>query len=650
MKCGSSDGLALYKQEDGVVNGWCWVCETYFDEDQVEEYKEISNNNHKERKMITEEELQEVQSLKQTGWKERRISKVADERYGVYTKGGASDPIERYYPTSIDDDIIGYKIRIVEGKKFSTIGYAKSDTQMFGQRLFPAGGRFLCIAEGEESALALWQSLKKGEYETPVISPTSGTGSLCKQIKENYEYVTSFEKVIFFMDNDEPGRKATEKACKLLPPGKAFVADMKLKDCDEYTKKGRGSELRNLMFNAERFSPAGIVALSDTWDSMVNKANTVKVSLPDFAKTLEEMNRGGFALGEIVNIVAPSGVGKSSIVNRFVHHFLKNTPYKAGIVSLEADPGEYIENLMTIELGRNLSLMDDSEKVKEYSTNREYADAYKRLTRDENGAERGYIIDHQGDLVDGDLKEKIEYLVRVLDCKIILIDPLTLALSSGDNEDVDKFMSWLLRLVKRENILAINVCHVRKNSGEKKANSTGGQIHEEDVKGCVDGSTEFFTGKEWKRIDEWVPGDMVASVNSNQDLLYESPMQYLALDCNEGMYHFKNNDIDMLVSGEHKIPLIDKNGRLVTYIADQLADNVPCDLMVLSLDNKFSLNNCSVTKVNAPNNMKYCFTTSTGMFLARRNGRVFITGNSGSIFQVGMINILMMRDKEILTL
>ena len=483
MKCGSSDGLALYKQEDGVVDGWCWVCETYFNEDQVKEYKEVSNNNHKERKMITEEELQEVQSLKQTGWKERRITKTADERYGVYTEGGASNPIKRYYPTSIDDNLVGYKIRIVEGKDFSTIGYAKSDTQMFGQRLFPAGGKFLCIAEGEESALALWQSLKKGEYETPVISPTSGTGSLCKQIKENYEYVTSFEKVIFFMDNDEPGRKATEKACKLLPPGKAFVADMKLKDCDEYTKKGRGSELRNIMFNAERFSPAGIVALSDTWDSMVNKANTVKVSLPDFAKTLEEMNRGGFALGEIVNIVAPSGVGKSSIVNRFVHHFLKNTPYKAGIVSLEADPGEYIENLMTIELGRNLSLLDDAEKVKEYSTNQEYADAYKRLTRDENGSERGYIIDHQGDLVDGDLKEKIEYLVRVLDCKIILIDPLTLALSSGDNDDVDKFMSWLLRLVKRENILAINVCHVRKNSGEKKANSTGGQIHEEDVKG-----------------------------------------------------------------------------------------------------------------------------------------------------------------------
>lgn len=37
-----------------------------------------------------------------------------------------------------------------------------------------------------------------------------------------------------------------------------------------------------------------------------------------------------------------------------------------------------------------------------------------------------------------------------------------------------------------------------------------------------------------------------------------------------------------------------------------------------------------IERVPTPDGRKYCFTTSTGFFLARHNGRVFITGNSGS--------------------
>lgn len=37
-----------------------------------------------------------------------------------------------------------------------------------------------------------------------------------------------------------------------------------------------------------------------------------------------------------------------------------------------------------------------------------------------------------------------------------------------------------------------------------------------------------------------------------------------------------------------------------------------------------------IERVPAPGGRKYCFTTSSGFFLARHNGRVFVTGNSGS--------------------
>src|SRR5262249_53663706 len=36
-----------------------------------------------------------------------------------------------------------------------------------------------------------------------------------------------------------------------------------------------------------------------------------------------------------------------------------------------------------------------------------------------------------------------------------------------------------------------------------------------------------------------------------------------------------------------------------------------------------------ITREPNPDGFKYCFTTTTGFFIARRNGHVFITGNSG---------------------
>lgn len=486
FKCSSGDALSLYQKLDGTVDGFCFSCHQYHTPDDVKEYAHITQEKVTKQNMITQEELEEVQSKNICGWKERRIPKSTCEKYGVYSEGNSDNPIKRFYPITIDDELKGFKIRFCESKDFGKVGYGKANSDMFGQSLFPSGGKFLCITEGEEDCMALYTALNPqgGKYQTPVISPTAGAGSVEKQVKRNYEYITSFDKVIFFMDNDEVGKEATEKACRLLPPGKAYTTNMKLKSPDEYTRRGRGGELVKMFWDAERYSPAGIVAGSQTWDQMVNRAKTVKVSLPDFAKKLQEMNRGGFALGEIINIVAPSGIGKSTIVDRFAHHWVHNSPYKVGIISLEADVGEYTEKLLSIEMGKNLALMEDDEKLQYYADNPDVRGKhFKHLTINEEGEDRYYLLDHQGDTVDSELREKIEYMVRVLGCKVILLDPLTLALSSGKNDDVDAFMSWLLRFVKRENVMHVNVCHVRKNAGDQKANSAGGAIHEEDIKG-----------------------------------------------------------------------------------------------------------------------------------------------------------------------
>lgn len=181
-------------------------------------------------------------------------------------------------------------------------------------------------------------------------------------------------------------------------------------------------------------------------------------------------------------VTGNSGIGKSTITYEFIYHWIFNTDYKVGIISLENDLGELIENLLSIHLNKKLAIMHDEMKLEFFETE-EAKKAHKELTTLPDGTDRFIILDHQGDMLEGDLQAKMEYLVKVNGCKILILDPMTLALSGRGNDSTDQFMSWLVSFVKREQICHVNVVHVRKAQGGNKAGSVGGVIHEEDGRG-----------------------------------------------------------------------------------------------------------------------------------------------------------------------
>jgi archaellum biogenesis ATPase FlaH len=197
---------------------------------------------------------------------------------------------------------------------------------------------------------------------------------------------------------------------------------------------------------------------------------------------LEKMLNGGIALGEITTIAGASGQGKSSITYEFLYHWIFHSEYKVGIISLESDVGELTENLLSLHIGRKLGTMPDDQKLSFYGTDEARA-AHVELTTMPDGSDRFIILDHQGDMLDNDLRGKMEYLIKVNGCKVIILDPMTLALAGRGIGDTQEFMSWLVAFVKRENIAHVNVVHVRKAQGGQKAGSAGGKIHEEDMIG-----------------------------------------------------------------------------------------------------------------------------------------------------------------------
>ena len=806
IKCNSSDALAVYKKVvDGneIFDAYCWSCKQWSSNNELVKSGIVDSKllKYDREDIMSVEEQELVQSVLKydvRGMRERSITKTTCNRYGVRCEydDGRDNITHYYFPATRDGELVGWKVRKLP-KEFYSLGQAKSKDELFGQHLFNKGGKFLVITEGQEDALAMYQSLSSDKYETPVVSIQNGVGSAAAQIRANFEWVTSFEKVIIAFDNDSPGQGAVEDVVKLLKPGQAYILKYsEYKDACEYIKHGRGSKLKDLFWKAEKVSPAGVIGSSQTLQYLKERASFEKVPLPVFAEDLQNMLNGGLALGEITTIAAASSVGKTTVVNEFLYHFIFNSPYKVGVISLESDIGELTENLMSIHISKKLANMPDEDKLDFYETI-EFTEAHRELTTNEDGTDRYYILDHQGATVDDELKKKIDYLVKGLGCKCIVLDPLTLALSGAGNDGMDLFMSDLLRFVKREKIAHINIVHVRKNSGGNKANSTGADIHEEDMKGCLDAYSEYLSPEGWQRIDEYT-GGLVAQWE-NGVVKFVQPEAYMNLPATEPMYRFYNsNSLDMVLSGEHRMLL----GNTVRYasdvavnpsraevptkftIAGKFNDSAHTRLLVAcaadacyygnglakaefrkarkverfrhlltmnnivftetvdtdgdttfrfkaltehkhldkcldwyaqssdtleelldectfwdgtvskrdgervyytankkeadviqfaahatghvarirSYDNYYHVSiakngspknkvmlrgdSCKIERVMSSDGRKYCFTVPSGFFVARHNDRVFITGNSGSIFQVSMNNILLMRDKE----
>lgn len=82
--------------------------------------------------------------------------------------------------------------------------------------------------------------------------------------------------------------------------------------------------------------------------------------------------------------------------------------------------------------------------------------------------------------------------------------------------------------------------------------------------GCVDCDTEFFNGKEWKKISEWKNGDKVLQYNSDGTATLVNPLAYHRYKCDK-LWEFKTKyGINQCLSDEHTVVYIDNTGNLCT--------------------------------------------------------------------------------------
>lgn len=441
--CNSKDNLARYS--DG--HGYCFGCGYYEHGTTDGEPPKMTN-----RAQLSSNVVHKAAELHGSiaAISDRCISQATAQKYGVTTeyKSGTYEPAKHYYPYfTPQGKLQGAKVRLLDNKDFRTSGDMRSNG-LFGQHLFKNDGKYVTVVEGELDALAAYEMLGS---KWPVVSVSKGASGAAKDFKNNLEWLEGFENVVICFDNDEPGRIAAEQCAQVLSPNKARIVTLEdYKDAGDYLKNGMIKTFVDQWWNAKPYAMTGVVTLKDAWEAFLNQEDDEIVPFPDCFGSLNTMLNGGVAMGEVTVIGANTSIGKTTFINEIVYHLWKNTAHKIACAFLEADLKEVVLNLLTIHTSTNLRLEDRK--------NLDPEALYCDLIDDE----RINIFDHNGAADADDLFKKFRFMIKGRGCKVLLIDPLQVAVPGNSMESIDDFMDRLLKLAKETSCAIILVSHTRK--------------------------------------------------------------------------------------------------------------------------------------------------------------------------------------------
>jgi twinkle protein len=243
---------------------------------------------------------------------DRKVSKAACERYKLWREKGRD-----YFANFSEGKHVGTKHRDVENKRDQT--WTGDQHELFGQHLFPAkSAKYITITEGEYDAVSAYEMLGS---RWPVVSVINGTGSALQDVRNNFEYLNSFEHVVLSFDNDEAGQKAVKQIANLpWPSGKLRVMKhQKHKDANDYKVAGDVASVHEGVVGCPEYMPDGLKIGTDIWEEIVNRPKHFQVDYP-FAG----LNRltYGLRLSEMVVLTAETGIGKTSVLKEIEYSLL----------------------------------------------------------------------------------------------------------------------------------------------------------------------------------------------------------------------------------------------------------------------------------------------------------------------------------------
>ena len=444
--CGSHDALTVY--DDGHT--YCFSCQH---ETQPRRKKE-------ETKMAVPvlKDLTDYPVLTK-----RKLSEATLRKFGYqcYVQGNETWHVAPYYDKN--RTLVAQHLR-GPNKQFKWKGKAEG-VLMFGQLLWNNSGnaKRVIVTEGEIDCMSISQVQ---DNQWPVVSIPSGVNSAAQSFKDNMEWLCGFERVVICFDSDDVGQKAAKEAAQVLPPGKAAIAQLPLKDASDMLQAGRVKELISCLWNAAPYRPEGILDGTSLW------AELIKEPEKGWETPYKELNDAtqGIRRGELWLFTAGSGIGKSTIVHEIGYKLLMEDKLSIGVMALEESKRRTAERYLGIYLNQPLHLNRDG--VSEGKL-REAFDA----TVGQNPC-RFELYDHFGSTNIDALIGKMRYMFVGLGVDVILLDHISITvsglegdeISEGERRTLDILMTKLRSLVEETGRTVIAVSHLKRPEKGKSWN------------------------------------------------------------------------------------------------------------------------------------------------------------------------------------
>lgn len=449
--CGSSDGVGWYA--DG--HGFCFVCQEPHSSDKTEQKRERMSEPQAGKPLTPVTDV--FRAIPRRG-----LSEDAIRKYSIDVCMDKTVDVAHRYPYFKDGEHVANKVRKRTEKSFYWEGNPR-DAELFGQHLFPAGSaKGITVVEGELDAPSAW-ILLGSRY--PVVSVPS-VGHSLKAIKANYEYLNSFNEIVFCFDNDTPGQEAAKKAAELFAIGKCRILTLSEgNDPNEYRVNGIDARaFQSEWWKAPRYRIDGLKTGDTMWDEIVNRPSYFAIDYP-----WPQLNKKtyGIRLSEAVLLMADTGVGKTSIFKEIEHAILTNPTviekgYGVGFLHLEEPNFDTALGLLSIENDKPYHLPDTPRSEEELRQ------AYDKVLNND----RAIFYDHFGSNEIDEILAKVRHMA-VMGCRYIFIDHLSIIVSdqSGDErKQLDEISTKLKTLTMELNIAVFCVIHTNRQ-GEARGSA-----------------------------------------------------------------------------------------------------------------------------------------------------------------------------------
>ena len=208
------------------------------------------------------------------------------------------------------------------------------------------------------------------------------------------------------IDQDEAGSQPSKESANILPVRKVKIAKLQGKDANDLLQQGKASKIIDGVWEAKTFSPAGIIEGSETKDLLLKD---------DYIETFPYCWNGlnkklsGIRLGEVNLLTGGTGTGKSQVCREIAYGLIKQN-IKVGYIALEESVKRSLQGLVSVPLNKLIHIPE----VKKKTSEEEIIKAWEEVK------DNGCFFDHFGSSNSDDLMNKIRYMVKALDCKIIL--------------------------------------------------------------------------------------------------------------------------------------------------------------------------------------------------------------------------------------